>query len=166
MVQVCVCLVKYSIFLWNRILSALENCFFLSTIKREKIGSSSFFKIGCVVVTLNLFPRLNMFDPYNLSEEQYQVLSEQLMMKQQVPRNSVSEEKHWIFFLIPSSSRLGLANKLFKSSRTHIFCLLQKFDLYLSKHSTMESALTVFNILSVLCLGSVIQKTKFCSFFG
>ena len=62
---------KIFYFFMEQNLICLGKLFFLSTIKREKIGSSSFFKIGCVVVTLNLFPRLNMFDPYNLSEEQY-----------------------------------------------------------------------------------------------
>ena len=59
---------------------------------KKKVLIFALPKFRCVVVTANLFLRLKMFDPYNLSKEQDWVLTEQLMMIHQ-PVNPVFKEE-------------------------------------------------------------------------
>ena len=60
---------------------------------KKKVLKFALPKFRCVVVTANLFLRLKMFDPYNLSKEQDWVLTEQLMMTQRSATFSVSEQE-------------------------------------------------------------------------
>ena len=132
----------------------------------EKVLIFSLPEFFCVVVTSNLFLRLKMFDPYNLSKEQDWVLTEQLMMIHQ-PVNSICKEEramwirkyHWMTFFFRfeklATARGWLTNCLKVSG--HISFVFSESLTYIYPNTpvkTMESALTAFNIWSVFVPGN------------
>ena len=110
-----------------------------------------------------------MFDPYNLSKEQDWVLTEQLMMTQQ-PASSVYREEReqcqswtpfaniigWLFFFRFENPARGWLTNCLKVSGHISFVFSQSLTYIYPKTppKTMESALTVFNILSVFVPGN------------
>ena len=135
---------------------------------KKKVLIFALPKFRCVVVTANLFLRLKMFDPYNLSKEQDWVLTEQLMMIHQ-PVNPVFKEERamwifstsaniigWLFFFRFENPARGWLTNCLKVSG-HISFVFSKSLTYIYPNTppkTIESALTAFNILSVFVPGN------------